>query len=314
MKFKALILLFSFCTGSLFSNETAAKQQDFLGKDFRELQLYSLAAAFALNLQIAFSGKGAFSDLSDASDISQGFVNAIAQDHTITDNLQIKMSDGYAAGFNTILIPYDVYSSLANDQLMSEIDALYVELSNAQDPESMTRITTQLCEHIGALDHEFTHYKNKDLRNYLILSTLTNFIVYASYLTFETHFLAEKIKNAGEIKKFFYALSSGIGLTAATSLINSWIARTQEKKADEGVRNHPHILNAMIIRYERMQEQIKEYYRNSNSWIHRKYATLLEKYPSSYLLFDPIHPPLPDRVARFQERLDVLEKSALTTN
>lgn len=302
-----IISIFTLLPKPLFCQNT--EYADYLGQELRQHQLYSFLASLFLNVQIALNGKGAFTETPNASPLSQGFVEGIAEDHGIAKDFQVKLSDGYGASFNTILIPYDLAATIEKNELVSEIDALYDKLLNSTDKDELLTISDTLSEHVGALDHEFTHYKNHDVRNQLIITSLLNIAIYVSYLTFEYKVLADSLKRSGQFKKTCYAIASSIGLTALTAVVDAWISRLQEKRADGGVRNAPHILKAMIKRYTRMQEDIKAYYRNSESWAHQKYAALLEKYPICYLLFDPLHPPLPDRVAYFQERLNALEKA-----
>lgn len=291
----------------VFSFSLAAHSQpiekDYLEPKMRELQLTSALTAFMVSLKTLFSGKGIFSDLPSASAATTKFVKEIAQEHGITDEIDVKIEHGYAAGTGTILLPQDPNSYFLQTTLDTSLHNYNYGLTS--DIQALAEL--ELMDHIGSLDHELTHYKNNDMRNSLIFSAGLNFTLISAYLFFEYKVLAPQLRKTHELKKWLYACGSGLGLSTISYLIDSWTRRLREKRADEGVRNDPAVLKAMIAWTAKDQIELKELLNNSSSRFCRLIGAWIEKYPCLYLLFDPVHPPLPERQARFQERLDALK-------
>lgn len=278
-------------------------KQDYLSKEMRELQFTSAISAFILSMKTLFSGKGIFSELPLASEAATDFVKIIAQEQEIKDSFEVRIEEGYAAGMGTILLPQDQNSYF----LKTELDTALYNYHYGATSDIQNQAAEELFEHIGSIDHELTHFKNHDTRNSLIFSALLNLTLITSYLTFEYKVLAPHLKNMGGFKKWLYACGSGLGLSALSTLVDTWTRRLREKRADEGVRNDPEVLKAMINWTIRDHEIFKKMLNTSPSRFWRLVGAWIEKYPCLYFLLDPVHPPLPERQARFQERLDALE-------
>lgn len=269
----------------------------------RETQITALLASLVASVQIYFSGKGVFSELPDAHAMSTDFVKNIAKEHGINPDFQVRLSDGYAAGIGTILVP-----TADNLRLLSTLDYALLNHEYANDKQELDAAYDELCEHIGSLDHEFTHYKNNDLRNSLIVCSLIDLAVYGAYFTYEYKILAEKLRNSSDFKKWLYTCASSLGLNATTALLNCWYNRFQERRADEGIRNEIPVLKAMIKCFDRGDKNLKAILSQAGGFAAR-FAQWLEKHPCLHLLLDPVHPPLPERIARFEERIAALEKA-----
>jgi hypothetical protein len=278
---------------------------DYLSKDMRQTQIGALLATLVASLQIYLSGKESFAYMPEASSYSKEFVELIAAEHGIHPNFQVKLGTGYAAGIDTIIIPADGGIS----QEWSTLDYALADYQNATDKEELAA-TENLCEHIGSLDHEFTHYKNHDLRNSLLVGSLINAALYSAFFTYEYKVLAEKLRAASNNKKWLYSYASSLGLSITSALLNCWYARFQEQRADEGIRNEIPVLKAMIRCFKQLDQDIQHYLSKAGR-IPALFAKCLEKHPSLNLFLDPVHPPLPDRIARFEQRLEALEGSAL---
>ncbi|CAN5122374.1 hypothetical protein BH09DEP1_BH09DEP1_3970 [soil metagenome] len=281
------------------------QETDYLSQDMRRTQITAGIATIVGSLYGVLKGGGAFSSYSDASGKSTAFVEEIASEHGITDEIQVKIGEGYAAGIGTIMVPYEPNYYF----LRATLDTALEKLEYGNDKEVLEALE-ELDEHIGSLDHEFTHYKNHDMRNSLLVTSLVNLCIYSAYFTFEYKMLSEKLRNSSTLKKWLYTHFSTLGLSATTGLLSCWYSRIREARADEGVRNEAPILKAMINFFKKEEQMVKDLLSNSN-WFNKKFAGWLEKYPCLYLRFDPLHPPIPERIARFQERLDALELASV---
>lgn len=283
----------------------AQPSPDYLSKDMRQTQIGALFGSLVAFLQIYLSGKDMFIFMPNATDYSKEFVELIAKEHGINPNFQVKLGSGYAAGIDTIIIPADGGIS----QKWSTLDYALMDYENATDKEELAAIEN-LCEHIGSLDHEFTHYKNHDLRNSLLVGALINAALYSAFFTYEYKVLAEKLRAASNNKKWLYTYASSLGLSITSTLLNCWYHRFQEQRADEGIRNEIPVLKAMIKCFKQLDQDIQHHLSKAGR-IPALFAKWLEKHPSLHLFLDPVHPPLPHRIARFQERLEALESSDL---
>jgi hypothetical protein len=273
----------------------------------RRAQISGALGALIGNFVYLYLGKSTFSQMPSASSNAKEFVEAVANDHGISNDFQIKVGDGYAAGMGTVVLEHN------NDswsQTQTRLDKAIEEYANAQTEEEFNSALEKLDEHIGLLDHEFTHYKNRDVRNFLISSSVISVGLLAAFLMFEHKFLSHHLEKSSKFNKWVYSYVSGIGISIACAFLTCWYKCKQEKHADEGVRNDINVLNAMVKWAQRLQQEIKDRLKNSN-WFGKKFGQLLEKYPSLYLLLDPIHPPLPEREARFSERLSQIKTDSV---
>lgn len=299
------VSLFYLLIPGILLSTTPNPSFDYLSQEMRQSQVGGLLTSLIASIGIFFAGKTIFSNLPNARGSAKYFVEDIAQEHGINPDFQVKLSDGYGAGINTITIP-----ASSNFSIFSTLDyALMDYYDYANDKEELEAAEHELNEHIGCLDHEFTHYKNHDVRNSLIVCSLINLAVYSAYFTYEYNVLAEKLRTMGSFKKWLYTYSSSIGLSLTTTLLNCWYKRFQEKRADEGIRNEVPVLKAMISCFKRFQQNTQDYLISKGGFA-EKFSQWLEKYPSLNLLLDPIHPPLQDRINRLQERIDSIETSA----
>lgn len=278
----------------------------YLSDEMRELQVSVMLSAAAESITGIFSGKGLFSELPNASADATAFVQEVARDHGISPEFQVKISDGYAAGIGTILLPENPNTYF----LSTTLDASLYNYNYGPTSDSRAIAHQELMEHIGSLDHEFTHYKNHDMRTRLIFTALLNTGLVGGYFCLESAYLSSYLKSASEVKKWVYALCSGLGLSATSFLINKWLCRYQERRADEGVRNDRDILNAKIAQCMTYHADLKNMMSSSSSRFWRWVGAHLDTYPWLYYLYDPEHPSLLERKARFEQRLLELEKTA----
>lgn len=253
-----LLLSFSF---AFPDSVTPTPATDYLSESMRRVQFGSAITSLTTCLESYFSGKGAFSELPETSDLTKEFVEEIANRNGIDPNFQVKIGPGYAAGIGTILVPYD------NDSLYlsTTLDSAILKYNYPTDKDELEAATAELQEHIGVLDHEFTHYKNHDLQNSLVVASLLNIGIYGAFFTYEYKMLSEKLRTASEFKKWLYTCITSAGLTVTTNLLNSWYSRYVEARADEGIRNEAHILKAMIRFFKHEQEKVKELLTNAGA-------------------------------------------------
>jgi hypothetical protein len=244
--------------------------------------------------------------LPNASDRTTDFVKSIGDEYAITDDYSVKLgAQGvYAANNEMIIVEQGSPRQFSSS---SSIDQTLDVLEDPIDDEEKECALAQLDEYTGILDHEFGHYKNNDMRNILLASCAFSVAAATVYLSFEHYCLAKTIASWNDNQKKMYSYTSGIGLSLVNVFFDLWYQNRCEKRADEHVRNKAPILKAMIRWSQRMHNNIKDSL--SSSWIGKKLATGIEKYPSLYYLLDPVHPPLPYREARFKERLAELEKA-----
>lgn len=303
MNFKALYAL----TLLAFSVALAHGQSrnDYLSVSQREAQFSTILATFFISIKTLISGKGVFSDSPNASADATQFVKEIAKDHGIQDCFDVKIGSGYAAGTGTIFLEKDPKAYFNCTTLDKSLHTYNYGLTS----DSRSIAEQEILEHIGSLDHEFTHFKNHDMQNALIFSALLNFGLIGGYLAFESTVLAPRLKNATDSVKSGYAVFSGIALSTVSTLIDTWTRRLREKRADEGVRNDPAVLKAMIDWTIREQTNIKELLNSCSSDFWLTVGSYIDKYPCLYLLLDSVHPPLPERQARFEQRLKEIESA-----
>ena len=190
--------------------------RDYLSHEMRRTQATAGLASIIVSLFVLFKGSGVFSNAPQASDSSRAFIEDIASQHGITDKLQIKIGDGYAAGIGTIIVPFDENYYYLRTTLDTALEN-YRYATN--DKESLQAIE-ELNEHIGVLDHEFTHYKNHDMRNSLVIASLLNLCIYSAYFSFEYKVLSEKLRKSDDSAKWFYTNVSALGLSAVTGLLS----------------------------------------------------------------------------------------------
>lgn len=299
-----LVLLVSSAIGCTLVSSATTPTPDYLSESMRRVQFGSALTSLAACLESYFSGKGAFSQLPEASNLTVGFVNDIANQNGIDPDFQVKIGPGYAASIGTILVPYDPEQYF----LRSTLDSSLLKYNYPTDKDELEAATNELYEHMGVLDHEFTHYKNHDLRNSLIFISLLNIAIYSTFFTYEYKMLSEKLRRANPVQKWLYTCLTSLGLTTTTNLINFWYSRSLETRADEGIRNEVDVLKGMIRFFKREQQKIKVLLTQAGG-LKAKFALWLEKYPSLYFFIDPKHPSLPDRIAHFEQRITALENS-----
>ena len=300
------INFFIICSLSSSLLSASQPQSDHLNSHLRHIQLEGLISHISIKFAHFMWNKKACDLLPNASDRTTDFVKSIGDEYAITNDYSVKLgAQGvYAAGSGMIIVeqgsPHRFYSG-------SSIDETLDNLENATTDEEKEFALSQLDEYTGILDHEFGHYKNNDTRNMLLASCAFSIAAATAYLSFEHFCLAKSIASWNDKQKKTYSYASGIGLSLCNIFFDVWYQVQCEKRADEHVRNKAPILKAMISWSQRIQNNIKDSL--SSSWIGKKLAAGIEKYPSLYYLLDPVHPPLPEREARFKERLAELEKT-----
>jgi len=298
MTFKKITL--SIISISIFLSSTCSNPYPFNSTfEMRQHQIEGAATSLLVNAALLFLGKKIFANMPSASAQTTEFVQTIGDQYGIPHDYDIKIGSGDAAGKGTIIVEQ------ASENLSSIDRALY-NFINATTPEDEQAAREKMYEIIGILDHEFGHYKHNDVHNAFIATSAFSVSSTAAYLALEHLFFRETVNQLSDSQKKTYGLVSGLGLSILNIGYNFWYRVRFEKQADEHVRNNPHILKAMIAWTQRIQNQVKN--QIPTTWLGKKCADALEKYPSLYYLLDPVHPPLPYREARFKERLAELEK------
>ena len=304
---KLLLVIIFMCAFSLSLVGSVQPQSNPLNSQLRRIQLEGIFSHIAIKLVYLILNKKMLDLLPHTSGQTIDFVKSIGDEHTIPDDYSVKLGAPglYGAGVGTIIVEQGPYRHY---YVGSSIDKTLDDLENATNDDEKEAALAQLDEYTGILDHEFGHYKNHDTRNGFLASCAFNLAAATAYFSFEHFCLAKSIASWNDTQKKAYCYASGIGLSLCNIFFDLWYQVRCEKRADEHVRNKAPILKAMINWSQRMQHTINDSL--STSWMGKKLAAGIEKYPSLYYLLDPVHPPLPYREARFKERLAELEKNS----
>lgn len=240
----------------------------------------------------------------DASQNITNFIHTMLKEHNVADyeTVKIKVGDQYASGNNVIIIEeYIPGSSVSMLEVLSEI----MEDPDSE-PEQVEDAQILMAQHIGTIEHEISHVKNKDVRKRSMITialSATTYIAlkYAEY-TVPEYFpkLKAVCATAKWPLKTAYALLSGGALYLWTKQIGHYFSRYHERKADENISDNPGILYAKMNQHQQNHEflRVKVFQKFGQRGL-----TLFDRFPSLYLLFDFEHPTSLERTERFAQRL-----------
>lgn len=249
----------------------------------------------------------------DASENMTNFIRTMLKEHNIADyeTVKIKVGDEYSSGNNVIILEECMPgSSISMLEVLSEI------MENPDsEPEQVENAQMLMAQHLGSIEHEISHVKNKDVRKSVILTIALSAVTYIAlkYAEYTAPKYFPKLKalcaNAQWPLKTAYALLSGGAIYVWTKQIEHYFSRRYERQADENISDNPGILYAKMNQHQQNHElfRLLVYHK----W-GQKGLALFDRFPSLYLWFDFEHPTGLERAERFAQRLAKATENVLS--
>lgn len=252
--------------------------------------------------QDAFDVDAYFQQFLDASDGITEFIKEqfAIRNIEVPQGFCVKLTHQYEAGRSVIGIPATFIAGV------SDLEVLFSLMGNDEiSEEKRNQYHLLFLQHLGSIDHEITHIAKNHVRKGALARIGISLTAIAALKLFEYHnkTLHKFIQNGPFFEKLIYAMSTGAALYAFNRFLYYMYIRNYEIEADEGIRNNPGVLFARIKYFNEIQEELKT---DVKTRFGEKGFALFEKFPTLYLLYDPEHPILPERIDRLNERLQTV--------
>lgn len=204
----------------------------------------------------------------DASPAITAFIQELLEQHGVKNAQTIAIKLGKEYGSSDISMSIEWLDSKSEFSLLESLIFQYNAATDAQESQMLLMLIYQ---HIGSIEHEIAHIKNRDCEKRLVSLALVSLTNWAGLRLAEYCLTcAIPIEHGNWKTQWAYTIGSGLLLALINKQMLYKICRNQERVADAIISDNASILLAKVnlhtAIYENDKKQVEKRYGRSISW------------------------------------------------